>query len=356
MKKILFVTRGRGAGHAVPDLAIAAELRRRLPSAELSFISYGTGASVLRRAGHEVVDLGLSEATEMWDVLRGVHHICGRIRPDLVVAHEEPAGVMAANLLGIRSMYIAAWIASPADHSFWPHVDRFMWAMYADALKAADEICILERDGIFVSPEFLVHKTSCTGPVVGGPGVKTYDRGDARRRLSLHDDEVAVAVISGGLGEEREPSAAKVLAAFDMLPLPATRLVWASGRDMDCVSQAAEGRRGVTVLGSRDTVADVMAAADVGVTKGSYCATREFAAVGCPLVCLSFGNNWMDEYLLRMTTPAVWIAMAAANPGGLRDAILAAMGRGWRAPAIDELSKGVTHVVRRIELNIGSCL
>lgn len=58
---ILFFSRGRGRGHAIPDLAIAKRLLHADPSLALAFASYGTGAETIRNSGCDLIDLRLSE-------------------------------------------------------------------------------------------------------------------------------------------------------------------------------------------------------------------------------------------------------------------------------------------------------
>ena len=59
--KILWFCRGRGRGHAIPDLEIVREVERVEPAAQVHFVSYGTGARTLEEFGRSVVDLGLSD-------------------------------------------------------------------------------------------------------------------------------------------------------------------------------------------------------------------------------------------------------------------------------------------------------
>jgi len=59
--ELLFFSRGKGRGHAVPDAAIARELVALSPGVEIHFISYSVGATTLRDLGWNVVDLGLPE-------------------------------------------------------------------------------------------------------------------------------------------------------------------------------------------------------------------------------------------------------------------------------------------------------
>ena len=64
-EKILFFCRGRGSGHAIPDIEVVKELATVRPEAEVRFVSYGTGATTLAEHGHEVIDIQLPELNSM---------------------------------------------------------------------------------------------------------------------------------------------------------------------------------------------------------------------------------------------------------------------------------------------------
>ena len=53
---ILFFSRGRGRGHAIPDMAIAEKLLRLRDDADIRFVSYATGAATFTEFGHSVIE------------------------------------------------------------------------------------------------------------------------------------------------------------------------------------------------------------------------------------------------------------------------------------------------------------
>src|SRR6187401_1708819 len=89
LHRLLFASRGKGRGHAMPDMAIAAELRARAPNVRVTFVSYSTGAIALRAHGEEVIDLGLSEDPSVWDAIHGYSRLFSEMKPRCVVSHEE---------------------------------------------------------------------------------------------------------------------------------------------------------------------------------------------------------------------------------------------------------------------------
>ena len=59
--RYLIISNGCGAGHAVRDLVLADEIRRRSDGAEIYFASYAAGLSVFHSIGETVIDLKQEE-------------------------------------------------------------------------------------------------------------------------------------------------------------------------------------------------------------------------------------------------------------------------------------------------------
>ena len=49
---ILWFSRGRGRGHAIPDIEIIGALRQQRPDCEVRIVSYGTGARTFESFGY----------------------------------------------------------------------------------------------------------------------------------------------------------------------------------------------------------------------------------------------------------------------------------------------------------------
>src|SRR5580692_6414558 len=58
---ILFFSRGRGRGHAIPDIAIMQEVVSRRPDISWSFASYGTGAETFKFHDYQALNLELPD-------------------------------------------------------------------------------------------------------------------------------------------------------------------------------------------------------------------------------------------------------------------------------------------------------
>ncbi|MBI3680567.1 MAG: hypothetical protein HY235_09240, partial [Acidobacteria bacterium] len=141
-KKVLFFTRGRGHGHAIPDIEIIKELEHLRKDVEVRFVSYGTGARTIEQFGFPLIDLGLSEAngTAETSVLAG--KLIGWLDPDLVVAHEEFAALPAAKIFDKPTVSILDWFTDPEKYSM-------------QSLRFADQILFIDERGIFPEPEWV---------------------------------------------------------------------------------------------------------------------------------------------------------------------------------------------------------
>ncbi len=150
--EILFFSRGRGRGHAVPDMAILDQFRRLSSEADVRFVSYGTGAATLRQAEHSVIDLALPDDARFLDVLVRASRVIHRLKPRFVFAHEEFAALPAAKTFGVPTLLLV---------DFFRPVD-----IWLESLRFADRVVFLERRGLFPEPPQAKGRVRYVGPVV----------------------------------------------------------------------------------------------------------------------------------------------------------------------------------------------
>ena len=100
----LFFSRGKGRGHAVPDDAIARQLRSCNPAIDVTFASYDMGALTLKELGWDVVDLQLPEDNPLWETVIRVGQVLEAHQPRFVISHEEVAPLSLARAHRIPSV------------------------------------------------------------------------------------------------------------------------------------------------------------------------------------------------------------------------------------------------------------
>jgi UDP-N-acetylglucosamine:LPS N-acetylglucosamine transferase len=284
--KILFFSRGRGRGHAIPDMAIAEEIQRLKPEWKIVFASYGTGAETFRLKQRPVMDMSLPDNNMYLDTLFRAVELIEEIRPTAVIAHEEFAALTAARLLGTPTIFISAWLPVPN------------FGISTESLAYANRAIILESPGIFPVPPQLSVKPVYTGPMARKMVYGRADRAKARAELGLTESMQVISVLgSGGLPESRAPLADLVLAAFHNLT-GLKFLNWIAGSDSKALQLRVAGRTDVLVYPFFDPIEKILAASDVVITKGTRGATLDCVAVGVPSISISFGTNPIDDLLV----------------------------------------------------------
>jgi len=300
----LLFSRGKGRGHAIPDIEICGELRRIDADIEVRFVSYATGAATFDAEGYEVVDLGLPEENGFVETLLVAHRTITRLKPQVVIAHEEFAALVAANLAGIPSIYLAAWL---------PPVG----SVAAESLMSAAAVIVIEHPGVF-PPLPGVAQPTYVGPVLRKMKYTLEDRPRLRRELGIADDALAILVVQGaGWNEEIAPICDTVLAAYAAVPRPSKRLYWLAGRDHGLLQQRAAHLPGVEIIEYCTPVERLIVSCDVVITKGTHQITLDAASLGVPSISLSPGLNPIDDALVPRVRNNIALMANAVDSGVL---------------------------------------
>jgi UDP-N-acetylglucosamine:LPS N-acetylglucosamine transferase len=284
-RRVLFFTRGRGRGHAIPDLAILAELQRLTTDVEWIFASYATGAATLAAAGAPLVDLHLGDDPPYLEVLIRATHTLNRLKPDLVVSHEEFAALPASKSFGRPTVFLV---------DFFP-----LSELRRDSLRYADRILFIEHRGIFPEPPQLAGRVQYLGPVVRPLTVSRADRARVRAELGLDADGRIIAIIPGAwANEQRAPIADLVLPAFRKIAGDGDRLMWVAGADREAIAKRLQDTPGVTLFEEFSPIERLMVCSDLVITKANRGTIIDLDRLGVPSVSLSFGLNPVDEAIV----------------------------------------------------------
>ena len=280
---LLFFSRGRGRGHAIPALRIVEELRAR-KDASVRFVSYATGAATFIESGHRVIDLRLPERAAAANVFPLAVDCIRRFQPRAVVAHEEFGVPAAARLCGLPVLFLTDWFVEP---------DSF----YMEALEDADEVLFLDERGVFEEPSFLSGKVIYTGPVMRPFQYRLADRARARAELGLASDSLVISVIvpPGRRIEKVAPIFDVLMRAFCSLANRSKTLVWLAGEDHRLLAERTAGMDGVMVKPDDTPFDRLMVASDLAITKGNRNIVLELAALGVPSISISHGLNPIDD-------------------------------------------------------------
>ena len=149
-KKILFFTRGRGRGHAIPDIAIVRELEQLRPDIQVRFVSYGTGARTFAAHGIPCIDLQLPDQNSIGATTVLAGRVMAALAPDLVVAHEEFPAMPVAKIFGLPTVMITDFFTGPgmlSMESLW-YADRVLFladGRVVDSMEDPTTDAVFER-------------------------------------------------------------------------------------------------------------------------------------------------------------------------------------------------------------------
>lgn len=298
--RVLFFSRGRGHGHAIPDIEIVRRIGELDSRFEFVFASYSTGHQTFTQAGIPAIDMRLPESNPYLPTLAVAHNLIEQVKPAAVISHEEFAALVASRLLGRPTVFLSAWLPMGSG-------------MAVESMAYADGAVILENDGIFPIPPFMPSRPLFVGPIRRRFAYQRADKLSARSELALPTEATVITVLPGGSStEERVPISDAVVSAFQAIP-GTKRLVWLAGKDHDFLKAKFQSDPNIVVLRFHPTIEQVIVASDVVVTKGTRGATLDCASLGVPTISLSNGSNPIDDYLVSKMTSNVALNSAAVD-------------------------------------------
>jgi UDP-N-acetylglucosamine:LPS N-acetylglucosamine transferase len=284
-RRLLFFSRGRGRGHAIPDIEILRALHALDPGIETRIASYSTGAATFTAFGYPVIDLGLPDDSPVAEMSALAGRLIRWLKPDLVAAHEEFAAMPAARIFDTPTVFVTDYFTDPESYSM-------------HALKFADQILFLGEEGAFDPPAWVRSKVHYVGRVFRNFQYDLRDRLKAREELGIASDAFTVLVLPGNWTERHAPLAELARAALDLLTARRRKVIWVAGSDQESIGRALAGHDAL-VLETYWEPDRLMAAADVALTKANRKTVFELHHMGLPAIALSWGLNPIDDRAIR---------------------------------------------------------
>lgn len=300
-KKILIVSASVGSGHNQAANAMSAELKRRYPGVRVRVADFmGEGNSYMNSLVKETYLKMISLSPNIYDLLyrwsqssgqfskvqniiaramkRSLLRLYIRHRPDLIIfTHPFPCGAAAYLRRGRRiDVPLVGIITDFAVHPLWVYDEVDQYFVAGEPLRDA-----LVRQGV---PAGRIH---CTGIPISANFTRVVDRAAVAANLGLDPAEPIVLVMGGGLGVGPVEAAVRALddsrAEFQMIVV--------AGRNADLRRQlqaaARASRRRMIILGYTHRVRELMAAADLLVTKPGALTLSEAMAAGLPMLLIN---------------------------------------------------------------------
>lgn len=335
--EVMIVSRGRGRGHAVPDMAIAATLTTLLSNVHIQFVSYASGADAYRARGYEVLDLQQPDNPLFLDMVIAFTRMLARAKLDLVVAHEEVPVLPAAKAFEIPCIFITDFFTDPSN-------------LPMRALEYADEILFTAESGLFTEPPYLRGKVHYVGRAVRQMDYTIADRDRARRELCIPCDAMVVLCQPGGWVESVVPLATLLSRAWSLLPSSSKHMIWLAGRDYEALSAQFRPVPSIVTLKDDWKIDRLMAASNVLITKANRLTVYEAAAMGLPSISVSKSLNWPDDVGIASVESNTPILYGSVTPEVLAQLIVEKANA--RPRPATELSGGITGAVTRIAHHI----
>lgn len=283
---VLFFSRGRGKGHAIPDMAIVNALDELDHNVTCQFVSYGTGAVTLAEFGHRVCDLQLPDENPFLETVVRSSNLIVKNLPDVIVAHEEFAAILAGKIHNVPSIFITDWF----------HNEKYLWMQ---ALEFSKAVLFLGTQGVFDEPSYLRGKIDYVGSFVRDFTYGRKDKQRARTELNVLQDSLLISVLPGAWAtEQRAPISELMLSAFESLENSDKKLFWVAGQDFDQLSEMTSDFDNVVILKSLWPIEQLMVASDLIITKGNRVTIMEAAALGIPSISLSHGLNQVEDFIV----------------------------------------------------------
>lgn len=332
--KIMFVSRGNGWGHAVPDIVIISELKRRRPRIQVLPVSYADGVDAYRTYGVPVVDLHRARQCQFLDLLIDYARVFGEYRPDLVVAHEEYSAVIAAKIARVPCLFMTDFFMDPTS-------------LPMQCVQHASEVIFLGRRGLFAEPPFLAGRILHAGCVVRGSKGKFLAKSRIRKRCGVDQGATVVLCQPGSWPEAQSPLIDLLAKCWEYITPPKFLLV-VSGVDDKRVFDKLGEMPDVRIIAPTKDLHEYMMACDVLITKGNRQTVYEASSLGLPSISLSSGLNWPDDVVMHGITSNLPLSIYDVTPHDLAQAV--AHQAALKPAASGSASGGANTAAERIEL------
>lgn len=332
-KRLLFFSRGRGRGHAIPDVEILKSLAVVDPAVEVRVVSYGLGADTFNHFGYPVVDLGMPDESPIAEISVLAGRLIRWLHPDVVVAHEEFAVMPAAKIFDLRTIFITDFFT-----------DADSYGMHA--LTFADEILFLGEAGVFEPPSWLRERTYYVGRLLRAFKYAAADKHKARAELALEAGEFVLLVLPGSWPERETPLVDLLRKACSLLTDRRVKIIWLATLDREEVERELSGLN-VSVLEHYWEIDRLMVACDVAITKSNRVTVFELESLGVPAISTSWGLSEIDDRAVSTIDPASLYRADELTPECLAEAIRAAAMQ-MRTPVVRKRQEAPETCARRI--------
>jgi UDP-N-acetylglucosamine--N-acetylmuramyl-(pentapeptide) pyrophosphoryl-undecaprenol N-acetylglucosamine transferase len=302
--KIVIVAGGTG-GHIYPGIAVAQAIHQRDPAAEILFVGSEEGLEkdLVGRAGFQIKLIrsrALLRKISYQAISAPFVSLIGFFQAVTLLWQFKPAKVLSTGGYASLPVVVAArLLAIPV----FLHEQNVLPGVVNRLTRRLATHCFLT---------FAESEKYLTGEVTGNPVRRQIifaDRNSARRKFNLQDEKM-VLVFGGSQGAQHLNQT--IVEALNDRPKNIRIFHIAGKRDYNWVREATQGKGngGYQLFNYVYDMADLLAAADVVVSRAGATAIAEFLVRGLPMILIPFPYAAEDHQRLNA---AVMVSLGAAK-------------------------------------------
>lgn len=291
----IIISGGGTGGHIFPAIAIANEIKRQRPDAEILFVG-AEGRMEMEKvpaAGYNITGLPVAgfDRKRLWRNVAVLAKLTKSIikarkillsfRPDVVVGvggYASGPVLKMAQMLGIPTLL-------QEQNSYAGVTNKLL------ARKAA-HICVAYKG---MERFFPADKIELTGnPVRREITASSKSQQMARNTFGLEAERPTVLVVGGSLGARTLNES--ILPRLDDFEKAGVQLIWQTGKNFGTRGKdAAKGKQGIVVADFITNMAEAYRASDLVVSRAGACAISEIELLGKPSVLVPSPNVAEDH-------------------------------------------------------------
>ncbi|HET8860516.1 undecaprenyldiphospho-muramoylpentapeptide beta-N-acetylglucosaminyltransferase [Marivirga sp.] len=296
-KPYRFILSGGGTGgHIFPALAIADEIKKQLPNAEILFVG-AEGKMEMQKvpeAGYKIFGLpmagiqrsltlkNLSFPFKLMNSLKQAKKIVKNFKPDAVIGvggYASGPTLRAASNLGIPCLL-------QEQNSYAGLTNKWL-------KKKVKQICVAYEG---MDKYFPVSKLNVTGNPIRKNLLTLPDRSKAIKSFDLDENKKTILVLGGSLGARTINES--IAQNLDLLAKQDYQMLWQTGRlyhnEMLTRSENADSKQ-LKVLEFIKNMDEAYAAADIIITRAGALSVSELQVVGKPVIFVPSPNVAEDH-------------------------------------------------------------
>lgn len=294
-KPRILISGGGTGGHIFPALAIAGELKRRIPEAEFLFVGASNRMEMERvpEAGYQIKGLPVAGfdrrrlwrnfgvLLKLWRSSRMARKIVREFKPDIAIGvggYASGPTLKAAQSAGVPTLL--------QEQNSYAGVTNKLLA------KNAAKICVAYEN---MERFFPAGKIILTGNPVRKQLLEcTLTPEEAREKLGFPADEPLIVVVGGSLGARSVNEA--VFASLDKIAASGANLLWQTGKiyAQEFAARTA-GRERVVTQAFLPDMATVYRAATVVISRAGAGTISELQLLGVPAILIPSPNVAEDH-------------------------------------------------------------